>query len=384
MEISKPPENEIALKIINKLYGLGVQGVSISKVHEGPILTTISLSINNKTPVAKIFSKQADIAIAVGVTSIDVRQIDSEIVIFVPNKERKVVNFLDALNWYLRDKSVDYMQIPILIGMDFNGDNFALDLADQPHILIAGSTGSGKSTLESSIIASLSMKKSPEELRLRLVDTKILDLTLFEKLPHIDTMVRTIEDWYSMANDLYSEVETRKAILAEKGARNIIEYNASLSKEDKMVHIVVIIDELADLIEKDKIFRADEKQTCKQNDEPITYANPTVPDSLKRIIQICRATGIHIIACTQRTTVDIVSGTIKANFPTRIALRLPQANDSRAIISTSGAENLLGKGDMLIQMAESDSVQRFHGSFVRLEDVEAIVTQRDRLLEIMK
>ena len=182
----------------------------------------------------------------------------------------------------------------------------------------------------------------------------------------------------TVSNNLYNEVQARNSILEASKARNILEYNSNLEPKQRMPHIVVIIDELADLIEKDKI----QIEEDKLNEE--YHSELKVIDSIKRIIQVCRAAGIHIIACTQRTTVDVVGGTVKANFPTRIALRLPQANDSRAIIGQNGAELLLGKGDMLIQQSDADVVKRFHGSFVRLEDVEAVILQRDRLLEIMR
>lgn len=378
MQLNNLPKDEISLKILSKLNGLGVQGVVVSEPVTGPIISSYSVTVSNRTPVNKIFQRQADIAIAIGVDNIDIKQIGFEIIIFVPNKDRKIVNFLDSLNWYLKDENVDKMQIPILIGIDAVGNNAALDLAEQPHMLVAGSTGSGKSTFISSVIGALSVKKSPEELKLMLVDTKRLDLTLFEKLPHVDKVVREIDEWYEIANNLYNEVQARNSILEANKARNILEYNSNLSFGQKMPHIVVIIDELADLIEKDKI----KIQEDKLNEE--YHAELKVIESIQRLIQIARASGIHFITCTQRTTVDVISGTVKANFPTRIALRLPQSNDSRAILGAAGAESLLGMGDMLIQQSNLDTISRFHGSYVRLEDVVQVVEQRERLLEIFK
>lgn len=359
-------------KISNKLIGLGIKGFKIKAETRGPLVTSYPLELSSSTPIAKLLSKAEDIALAVGVDFIDIKRVKNEVVLFIPNENREIVDFKDALHWYLHDEKVREMKLPILLGMDYIGNKSALDLFEQPHILMAGSTGSGKSIFESSIIASLTTIKSKEKMELYLVDTKRVDLTLFENLPHLKEMAKDEDDWYILINSLYSLVQKRNREFEFHGVRNIIEYNSlCLSNEQKpMPFCVLIIDELSDLIEKDKLARVG---FSKRN----PYPEPTVEDSLKRVIQICRASGVHIIACTQRTSVDVISGTIKANFPTRISLRLPTGIDSRTILGTTGAENLLGKGDMLIQRADSDIVERFHGPFVRLEDIEAVINQQD-------
>jgi len=167
-------------------------------------------------------------------------------------------------------------------------------------------------------------------------------------------------------------VQNRNKVFESAKARNIHEYNARHSK--KMAFKVLIIDELADLIEKDKANREDQVANEEETDLKVI-------DSIKRLIQVSRAAGIHVIACTQRTTVDIVSGSTKTNFTTRISLKLPQSNDSKAILGENGAEHLLGKGDMLVKSNDSDELKRYHAPFVRMEDIELILNQRDSILD---
>lgn len=371
-EIEKSPQEIMANKITNKLDGLGIRGASISHAITGPIITGYPIKLGNSTPVSKILNKNMDIAIACGVESVDIRIVNGEVIIYVPNKDRKIVDFKDAWIWFLKDEKVNSMELPILLGMDAEGNNSAIDLAEQPHILIAGSTGSGKSIFESSIIAAIATKKSKEELEIYAVDTKRVDLTLFAELPHMKRMAKTANEWYILINQIYSTVQIRNELFEQSQVRNIREYN-NIS-EKRLPYILVIIDELADLIEKDKI---NQEEWKRNKEEPETK----VIDSLRRLIQICRASGVHIIACTQRTSVDIISGTVKANFPTRISLRLPSSVDSRVILGQNGAENLLGKGDMLVQRSDSDILERYHAPFVRLEDIKNILAQADMIKE---
>lgn len=359
-------ENEMGQKIVQRLNGLGIYGIKVGEPIVGPIISGFPLILNARTPIKKILGLGEDLALACNVESIDIKRIGGQIIAFVPNPEKTIVDFKTSLAWYLKDKDVNKMQLPILLGTSYDGKNSAIDLVEQPHILIAGSTGSGKSIFESSVIAALSVIKKPSELKFYLVDTKRLDLTLFSNLPHVEEMVRDIKGWYAAINFLYSEVQRRNILLESRGARNIKDYNEKVPK--KLSHIILVIDELADLIEKDKIAR--EERKLREEDED---AEPKVINALKRIIQISRASGIHIIACTQRSSADVVSPVVKANFPTRIALKLPQPQDSMVILGQKGAENLLGKGDMLIQHADSDVVQRYHGAYVEIEDIKSII-----------
>lgn len=362
-----PKGETIPEKITFKLKGLGIKGFRVKEAIHGPIITGYPLALSSSTPISKITSKDEDIALALGVESIDIRRVKGELVIFVPNENRKIVDFKDALFWYLKDETVDKMTIPILLGMDFQGNNAAIDLALQPHILIAGSTGSGKSIFESSIISALVMKMSPDELDLYIVDPKRVDLTLFDSLPHVKRLVKDAIEWEDLINYLYQEVQNRNKFLESANCRNIQEYNGKVGNytKGKMKFKVLIIDELADLIEKAK------------------FEGINVINGLKRLIQVCRAAGVYVIACTQRTTIDVISGTVKANFPTRIALRLPTKTDSRTILDENGAENLLGNGDMLLKSANSDGLVRYHSPFVNIKDIETILSQQETIKEAL-
>lgn len=375
-------ESSIEGKINKKLRGLGVNNFSIGEPLVGPVVTGYPLNLGYATSIKTILNKTEDIALACGVESVDIRRIEDKVIIFVPNAERKIVDFKDTLFWMMKDSKVREMQLPILLGVDYHGYNSVIDLVNQPHILIAGSTGSGKSIFESAIISALAMLRSPEELHFYIVDPKRVDLTLFDKLPHVKRTIEDVRDWYTAITDLYDEVQNRSHFLKKAGARNIAEYNSTHAK--KMPYKILIIDELADLIEKDKYMREEIKLENAKADLPIKSGlELPVIDALKRLIQVSRASGIHIIACTQRTSVDVVTGTVKANFPTRISLRLPSAIDSRTILDEKGAENLLGKGDMLMKSQDADNLQRFHAPFVKIEDINYILDQREEIKEMM-
>ena len=360
--------------LVAKMRGLGITAHPQTPI-AGPIVTAYPFKLPDSVPLSKLYAREEDLALAAGVESLDIRRIGDQVIIFVPNKERKVVQFIDVLTWYLKDEIVKKQELPLMLGVDYRGSYATLDLAEMPHILIAGSTGSGKSVFESSIIAALSTIKTEEELELYLVDTKQLDLTLFNGLGHVKKVVRRVEEWYRVINKLFQITEHRLTELSGAKVRNIREYN-SLGLT-KMPYIVIVIDELADLIMHDKALRDERKQNELDHDEP------KVIESIKRLIQICRAAGVHIIACTQRTSVDVVSGTVKANFPARISLRLPTSTDSRTILGQIGAENLLGKGDMLVQRPDCDNLERYHGPFVRLDDIAQVIMHQDMIKKML-
>jgi DNA segregation ATPase FtsK/SpoIIIE, S-DNA-T family len=387
MQFTDLTQPDIATKIRAKLTGLGVKGFFIGEPIVGPVVTGYPLTLKDSTPLSKIISKAEEIALACHVDSVDIRRVKSQVIIYIPNEKRTIVDFKDALFWYLKDEEVRKMELPILLGVTVDGRKAAMDLVNQPHVLIAGSTGAGKSVFESAIIAALATIKEEKELKLYLVDTKRVDLGLFEKVPAVQQVIRDVTDWYSFAERTYQDVQNRNKAFEAMGVRNIREFNNLPEFKNKkmathkMAYKVVIIDELADLIEKDKGEREFIKAECKANDQPVVYPFPPVIDAIKRIIQVSRAAGIHIIACTQRTSVDVVSGTVKANFPTRISLRLPSSVDSRVILGANGAENLLGKGDMLVQKDDSEVFERFHAPFVQLSDIEWVVNNKQTILD---
>lgn len=359
-------------RIKHKLLGLGFTNFLMKEPIVGPVVTGYPIQPSLATSVKNLINKQEDLALACGVENVTIVRSGLDVIIYVPNKDKQIVAFQDALFWYLKDETAKSMTLPLLLGTDTKGARAVIDLAKQPHILIAGSTGSGKSVFEANLITSLAMMKSPNDLHMYLVDTKRLDLPLFAKLPHVKDIARAAEDFYSIINILIGAVEHRNRRMEMEGVRNIAEYNA-LGK-DYLPHILLIIDELSDLIEKDNVIRAEENKIARNE-----HANPKVIDSIKRLIQICRASGVHVIACTQRTSVDVVSGIVKANFPARISLKLPAAIDSKVILDCSGAEALLGNGDMLVKDANREEIVRYHAPFVRLEDIAMIISQMDMI-----
>lgn len=375
LEDVKVPEtsNGTANSIISVLNARQLWGIKTEEPIIGPVITGFPLKVPPSIAIKKLFPLEEDIAMACDVEAVTIQRIGNRIIVFVPNKERKVVNLLDNMYWFMNDEKVKQMQLPIPLGQTHIGDNVAIDLAEQPHILIGGSTGGGKSILESSIIAALSLQKSSKELEMYLVDTKRLDLTLFEGLANVKEVVRTAKEWYVTSSFLYSEVQRRQLVLEKFGCRNLAEYNEKI--EPKMPYIILVIDELADLIEKDKIQAEEDARNEEYHDDI------SVMKAIQRIIQVSRASGIHIIACTQRTSAVIVSPEVKANFPTRIGLKCASEKDSVIIIGQKGCERLLGKGDMLVQHADSEVTNRFHGPFVRIEDIKAIIGQRDMIRE---
>ncbi|MCK5327602.1 MAG: DNA translocase FtsK, partial [Candidatus Latescibacteria bacterium] len=258
--------------------------------------------------------------------------------------------------------------IPLALGKTIAGDPFCADLTAMPHLLIAGATGSGKSVCINTLISSILFKSSPEDVRFIMVDPKMLELSMYNDIPHLMTPVVTDPKRASEALRWgVAEMEKRYRIMAQLGVRNIEEYNSRLAvmrselrdDDDPQVtlpaplsYIVVIIDELADLM---------------------MVASKDIEDSLARLAQMARAVGIHIIIATQRPSVDVITGVIKANFPTRIAFQVASKVDSRTILDANGAENLLGRGDMLFLPPGMPAPIRIHGAYISSEESERLV-----------
>lgn len=339
-----------------------------TRVEAGPIVTTFYFKPLPTSPLNKIFGKEEDLALAVGVESILVQRVLDEISISVPNKERQIISFDDCLFSMVRN----YRQaaiLPILMGKDQVGKYIDMDLYTQPHMLIAGATGGGKSVFLSELICSLAVTQSPDELKFVLVDTKQLDLTMFGQLDHVIEMVDKVDpDLYDVLEMLIAEVRKRTTLM-KGSARNIVEWN-KLHPNNKRPFIILVIDELADVMGQDK-----EINKGKDKDEKRT----SISTSLATLAQISRAAGIHIIAATQRPSVKVISGDIKANFLTRISFKLPSQFDSRVILDESGAENLLGKGDYLFKTSENSNIHRGHGAYVSIENIKNIISQHEAI-----
>ena len=278
----------------------------------------------------------------------------------VPNSEIATVTFREL---WEQSKTDDKKLLEIPLGKAVNGSVRTFDLAKMPHLLVAGSTGSGKSVAVNGIIASILMKARPDEVKFMMVDPKMVELSVYNDIPHLLIPVVTNPRKASRAlQKVVDEMENRYELFSKVGARNIAGYNAKVAeynasqpeyKQIPLPLIVVIVDELADLM---------------------MVASKEVEDAIIRLGQKARAAGIHMILATQRPSVDVISGLIKANVPSRIAFAVSSGTDSRTILDENGAEKLLGRGDMLFKPIDENHPVRLQGSFISDEDVERIVT----------
>lgn len=358
-----PEQATTIMNLALKLSALKIIS-TFSHLESGPVVTTYYMKLDAGVPIAKILKAEEDLALAVGAPSVLITRLGAQIAIAIPNKLKTIVDFDKSLHALFSSK----YRLPILLGVDTKGQDQSIDLTESPHILIAGSTGSGKSVLLASIISGLSCVKSKHEMKLMLVDTKQLDLTLFANLPHVVEVADDVQKVHDLFTRLMTIVRQRTEKM--KGiARNIDEYNRLT--EQKLPYYVVIIDELADVIGEDH-------QLAKSGIEPIA-SYPRIPKRLQNLVQISRAAGIHVICATQRPSVKIITGDIKANLTTRIALRLPTGHDSRTIIDEYGAEQLLGKGDMLVESPCLEQITRFHGPFVSMNHIANILINCDQI-----
>lgn len=318
----------------------------------GPAVTRYELEPAPGVKVSKITGLAEDIALALAATSVRIEPIPnkSAIGVEVPNKELEGVQLREVLEepYFSEAKS----KLTVGLGKDIGGQAIFADLAKMPHLLIAGSTGSGKSVCVNTLITSILFKAKPDEVKFILIDPKMVELSNYNGIPHL--MVPVVTDAKKAASVLnwaVQEMEKRYSKFAEKVVRNMETYNAKFP-EDKMGAIVIIIDELADLM---------------------MVAPHDVEDAICRLAQKARAAGIHLVLATQRPSVDVITGIIKANIPSRIAFAVSSQIDSRTILDSSGAEKLLGKGDMLFYPMGSRKPLRVQGAFVSDEEVEMLL-----------
>src|SRR5579864_5934286 len=337
----------------------------ITQINPGPVVTTFEFKPEAGIKYSRITNLCDDLCLALKAESILIERMagKSTVGIQVPNREREII--------FLREniESQEFMgsksKLTLAMGKDINGRIVTADLNGMPHLLIAGSTGTGKSVAINAMIMSILYKATPDQVRLILVDPKRLELGNYEGVPHLYTPIITEPKLAANAlRNAVREMERRLKLLADKGVRNIDQYNKlfddadtpSLFEEDSdekpIPYIVIIIDELADLMMLD---------------------SSNVEESITRLAQMARAVGIHLVLATQRPSVDVITGLIKANFPARISFRVATKIDSRTILDANGAEALLGKGDMLYLPAGSARVHRLHAPFVTEKEIAAVV-----------
>jgi S-DNA-T family DNA segregation ATPase FtsK/SpoIIIE len=354
----------LAQVLVEKYAEFDVHG-QVTQINPGPVVTTFEFKPEAGIKYSRIINLTDDLCLALKAESILIERMagKSTVGIQVPNREREIIWLRENIesSEFIGSKS----RLTLALGKDINGRIVTAELAGMPHLLIAGSTGTGKSVAINAMIMSILYKATPDQVRLVLVDPKRLELGNYEGVPHLYTPIITEPKLAANAlRNAVREMERRLKLLAEKGVRNIDQYNKlfddegtrSLFGEDSedrpLPYIVIIIDELADLMMLDA---------------------GNVEESITRLAQMARAVGIHLVLATQRPSVDVITGLIKANFPARISFRVATKVDSRTILDANGAEALLGRGDMLYLPSGSARVHRLHAPFVTEKEIAAVV-----------
>ncbi|WP_247905549.1 DNA translocase FtsK [Streptococcus anginosus] len=351
------------IKILEETFASFGIRASVERAEIGPSVTKYEVKPAVGVRVNRISNLADDLALALAAKDVRIEAPipgKSLVGIEVPNSEIAMVTFREL---WEQSKTDDKKLLEIPLGKAVNGSVRTFDLAKMPHLLVAGSTGSGKSVAVNGIIASILMKARPDEVKFMMVDPKMVELSVYNDIPHLLIPVVTNPRKASRAlQKVVDEMENRYELFSKVGARNIAGYNAKVAeynasqpeyKQVPLPLIVVIVDELADLM---------------------MVASKEVEDAIIRLGQKARAAGIHMILATQRPSVDVISGLIKANVPSRIAFAVSSGTDSRTILDENGAEKLLGRGDMLFKPIDENHPVRLQGSFISDEDVERIVT----------
>ena len=362
---------ERASLLSDKCKEFNVEG-EVVQIHPGPVVTTYEFQPDAGVKYSKITSLSEDLCLAMQAESVLIDRITgkSTVGIQIPNQTRELISLRELLESKIYQSSRS--KLSLTLGKTIHGEPFITDLASMPHLLIAGSTGAGKSVAINSMITSILYRATPSEVRLIMIDPKRLELGMYEDIPHLLTPV--VVDPKLASNALrwaVREMEERYKQLAAHGVRNIDQYNRNVRQTvserpvgtsengeadeplEELPYIVVIIDELADLM---------------------MVAGNEVEESIARLAQMARAVGIHLILATQRPSVDVITGLIKANLPARISFRVSSKTDSRTILDKNGAEQLLGNGDMLYLPPASSRVIRLHGPYISEQENARVVS----------
>ncbi len=347
---------DTASKLQKTLYSFGVSA-KVENVSVGPAITRYELKPAEGVRVSKIANLADDIALNLAAKTIRIEAPipgKQAVGIEVPNEKSELVHIRDILE---SDEFIDNKsKLAFALGKDVSGATIVTDIAKMPHVMIAGATGSGKSVCINTLITSIIYKAKPSEVKLVMVDPKIVELSVYNGIPHL--LIPVVTDPKKAAGALawaVQEMENRYAMFASKGVRDLKGYNDAIANDDtigKLPHIVIIIDELADLM---------------------MVAKGDVEDAICRLAQKARAAGMHLVIATQRPSVDVITGLIKANIPSRIAFAVSSQVDSRTILDQVGAEKLLGKGDMLFYPTGAPKPVRIQGAFISDKEVEKVV-----------
>ena len=342
-------ENE--QKLQKTLYSFGVKA-KVENVSVGPIIKTYEIRLDEGISVNKVKKLKDDLALNLGANIIDIKIIPKKqlVGIEIERRDKEIVKFGEIIESEEFESSTS--KLTVGLGKDIYGKCKVIDIEKTYHIIVSGTTGSGKSMFLHILINSILYKAKPSEVKFLMIDTKVVELSLYNKIPHL--LIPVITDRrkaFGALAWLCQEMENRYVILANKGIDNIEEYNEKQNNIAKLPNIILIIDEYADLIEIDK----------KEIEEYIFV-----------LTQKARAVGIYIIIVTERPSINIINGTIKANIPTRVAFRLPSQIDSKVVLDVSGAEKLLGNGDMLFKEVGTHEPIRYQGAFISNGELEKV------------
>lgn len=398
IEIDEKTLRENATRLVAKLEAYGVKG-RVDEIHPGPVVTMYELEPESGTKVSKIAGLSDDLAMALAAQKVRIVAPipgKARVGFELPNKHRQMVYLRDILEDRRWEETSRKSALPVAFGKDIQGQPVYGDLARMPHLLVAGATGAGKSVGLNVMLCSLLSQRTPEEVRMLMIDPKVVELAVFDGIPHM--LLPVVTDMKKAALALrwaVDEMERRYQLFADAGARNIASYNERVEKvqrgelaveklfprkvgkqkavgasgedvyvnpsddevadaiptPDKLPYVVVVVDEFADLM---------------------MVAAKDVEAAIARLAQKARAAGIHVILATQRPSVDVITGMIKANFPARIAFKVSQREDSKTILGRIGAEHLLGMGDMLMIPPGASDLRRVHSAYVSEDDVQAV------------
>jgi S-DNA-T family DNA segregation ATPase FtsK/SpoIIIE len=356
---------DAARQLEEKCREFAVEG-QVAQIHPGPVVTTFEFKPEAGVKYSKITSLADDLSLAMQAESVLIERIagKSTVGIQIPNPNRETISLRELLESDAYQRSLS--RLTLVLGKTIHGEPYVTDLASMPHLLIAGSTGTGKSVGLNAMLTSILYRASPDDVRFILIDPKRLELGMYEEIPHLLTPV--VVDPKKAANALrwaVHEMEERYKTLAAEGVRNIDQYNRNIrlalaegaipeaDAPKPLPFVVVVIDELADLM---------------------MVASHEVEESIARLAQMARAVGIHLILATQRPSVDVITGLIKANLPSRISFRVSSKTDSRTILDSNGAEQLLGRGDMLFLPPASSRCIRLHGPYITEQETARLAS----------
>lgn len=327
----------------------------------------ITLDRTNKTRITSVERLIDDLAVFLNIKNIKMT-IDYEsggLVFEIPKNNRKTLYFKN-IDYILKDKQ----GLQVCLGKDLNNTDYKIDLCQTPHLLVAGTTGSGKSVFINSILSQLIETYSKSELELSLIDPKKVELSIYKDVDHVKELATDLQSATTVLQNALNEVEKRYKLMEQKNVRNINSYNNK--SEYKLPYKLVVIDELADILLQDK----------KNKRKSIDNTTMTLEDYIVKIAQIGRACGVHLIVATQRPSSDVITGLIKANIPSRVAFSVSSKIDSRIILDSKGAEKLTGKGDLIFKMIGNEELVRIQSPFISDEEIENIVNKHINKEEI--